>query len=163
MSTTSMLIRRLRHSAAALDAETLPWSSPIVGVFFFFCGPLRGLAELRRGDQPPTASQLEKLLPDPVLGMVPKMEGCLHAVRNGVTTARLASPLAGSSTLRSPLEIFTDEGTASIGARLTSKRSWMTNQELTAPPAGRARLANNGMAPSRPPPVRGEGLPAPGR
>ena len=39
--------------------------------------------------------------------MVPKMEGCLHAVRNGVTTARVIDGRVQHSIL---LEIFTDEG-----------------------------------------------------
>ncbi len=54
-----------------------------------------------------TASQLEKLLPDLSSGMVPKMEGCLHAVRNGVNTARVIDGRVQHSIL---LEIFTDEG-----------------------------------------------------
>lgn len=54
-----------------------------------------------------TASQLEKLLPELSSGMVPKMEGCLHAVRNGVTTARVIDGRVQHSIL---LEIFTDEG-----------------------------------------------------
>lgn len=39
--------------------------------------------------------------------MVPKMEGCLHAVRNGVNTARVIDGRVQHSIL---LEIFTDEG-----------------------------------------------------
>lgn len=54
-----------------------------------------------------TAAQLEKLLPDLSAGMVPKMEGCLHAVRNGVNTARVIDGRVQHSIL---LEIFTDEG-----------------------------------------------------
>jgi len=54
-----------------------------------------------------TASQLEKLLPELSSGMVPKMEGCLHAVRNGVRTARVIDGRVQHSIL---LEIFTDEG-----------------------------------------------------
>ncbi|OSC61043.1 acetylglutamate kinase [Streptomyces sp. 4F] len=54
-----------------------------------------------------TAAQLEKLLPELSSGMVPKMEGCLHAVRNGVTTARVIDGRVQHSIL---LEIFTDEG-----------------------------------------------------
>ncbi|MFD8430931.1 hypothetical protein ACFV1R_25390, partial [Streptomyces coelicoflavus] len=38
---------------------------------------------------------------------VPKMEGCLHAVRGGVTTARVIDGRVQHSIL---LEIFTDEG-----------------------------------------------------
>jgi acetylglutamate kinase len=54
-----------------------------------------------------TASELERLLPDLSSGMVPKMEGCLHAVRGGVTTARVIDGRVQHSIL---LEIFTDEG-----------------------------------------------------
>ncbi len=54
-----------------------------------------------------TASQLEKLLPELSSGMVPKMQGCLHAVRNGVETARVIDGRVQHSIL---LEIFTDEG-----------------------------------------------------
>lgn len=39
--------------------------------------------------------------------MVPKMRGCLHAVRNGVETARVIDGRVQHSIL---LEIFTDEG-----------------------------------------------------
>lgn len=39
--------------------------------------------------------------------MVPKMRGCLHAVRNGVHTARVIDGRVQHSIL---LEIFTDEG-----------------------------------------------------
>lgn len=39
--------------------------------------------------------------------MVPKMQGCLHAVRNGVETARVIDGRVQHSIL---LEIFTDEG-----------------------------------------------------
>ena len=54
-----------------------------------------------------TASELEKLLPELASGMVPKMEGCLHAVRNGVQhRARLDGRVQHSILL----EIFTDEG-----------------------------------------------------
>ncbi len=54
-----------------------------------------------------TVSELEKLLPELSSGMVPKMEGCLHAVRNGVNTARVLDGRVQHSIL---LEIFTDSG-----------------------------------------------------
>lgn len=54
-----------------------------------------------------TARELEKLLPDLASGMVPKMQGCLYAVRNGVHTARVIDGRVPHSIL---LEIFTDEG-----------------------------------------------------
>ncbi|MFB4421416.1 acetylglutamate kinase [Streptomyces sp. QL37] len=36
-----------------------------------------------------TATELEKLLPELARGMIPKMAGCLRAVRSGVATARI--------------------------------------------------------------------------
>jgi acetylglutamate kinase len=54
-----------------------------------------------------TATQLEKLLPELSSGMVPKMRGCLDAVRGGVRTARVIDGRVPHSIL---LEIFTDEG-----------------------------------------------------
>jgi acetylglutamate kinase len=54
-----------------------------------------------------TAAELEKLLPELSSGMVPKMEGCLHAVRNGVNTARVLDGRVAHSIL---LEIFTNAG-----------------------------------------------------
>ncbi|MGQ4513740.1 acetylglutamate kinase [Streptomyces sp. DW26H14] len=54
-----------------------------------------------------TADQLEKLLPDLSSGMAPKMQGCLYAVRGGVSTARVIDGRVPHSIL---LEIFTDEG-----------------------------------------------------
>jgi acetylglutamate kinase len=54
-----------------------------------------------------TADELEELLPTLASGMVPKMEGCLKAVRQGVGTARVLDGRVQHSLL---LEIFTDEG-----------------------------------------------------
>ena len=50
--------------------------------------------------------RLEKLLPDLASGMVPKMEGCLHAVDRRAP-ARVIDGRVPHSIL---LEIFTDEG-----------------------------------------------------
>ncbi|MGW5695668.1 hypothetical protein ACWEWX_33465, partial [Streptomyces asiaticus] len=49
----------------------------------------------------------KNMLPELASGMVPKMEGCLYAVRHGVTTARVLDGRVPHSIL---LEIFTDEG-----------------------------------------------------
>ncbi|MBF9068598.1 acetylglutamate kinase [Streptacidiphilus fuscans] len=54
-----------------------------------------------------TVSELEKLLPTLASGMLPKMEGCMRAVREGVGTARVLDGRVQHSLL---LEIFTDEG-----------------------------------------------------
>ncbi|MGK5549635.1 acetylglutamate kinase [Streptomyces sp. URMC 127] len=55
-----------------------------------------------------TVSQLKALLPDLASGMVPKMEGCLRAVRGGVGAAHVLDGRVPHSLL---LEVFTGEGT----------------------------------------------------
>lgn len=86
--------------AAALGAETLMVLTDVEGLYEDWPHSDEVISRL-------TASQLEKLLPDLSSGMVPKMEGCLFAVRNGVTTARVIDGRVQHSIL---LEIFTDEG-----------------------------------------------------
>ncbi|QLE75204.1 acetylglutamate kinase [Streptomyces rectiverticillatus] len=54
-----------------------------------------------------TAGELEALLPGLASGMVPKMEGCLRAVRAGVRTAHVLDGRVPHSLL---LEVFTGEG-----------------------------------------------------
>ncbi len=86
--------------AAALGAETLMVLTDVEGLY----------ADWPRSDDVIsrlTVSELEKLLPDLASGMVPKMEGCLHAVRQGVRTARVIDGRVQHAIL---LEIFTDEG-----------------------------------------------------
>ncbi|MFF7858202.1 acetylglutamate kinase [Streptomyces sp. NPDC007904] len=86
--------------AAALGAETLMVLTDVEGLYEDWPHSDEVISRL-------TASQLEKLLPELSSGMVPKMEGCLHAVRNGVNTARVIDGRVQHSIL---LEIFTDEG-----------------------------------------------------
>ncbi|WP_019360067.1 acetylglutamate kinase [Streptomyces sp. AA1529] len=86
--------------AAALGAETLMVLTDVEGLYADWPNSDDVISEL-------TAAELEKLLPDLASGMVPKMEGCLHAVRNGVHTARVLDGRVPHSIL---LEIFTDEG-----------------------------------------------------
>jgi len=86
--------------AAALGAETLMVLTDVEGLYADWPDSDEVISEL-------TAGELEKLLPDLASGMVPKMEGCLHAVRNGVRTARVLDGRVPHSIL---LEIFTDEG-----------------------------------------------------
>jgi acetylglutamate kinase len=86
--------------AAALDAETLMVLTDVEGLYADWPDSDEVISQL-------TAEELEKLLPDLASGMVPKMEGCLHAVRNGVRTARVLDGRVPHSIL---LEIFTDEG-----------------------------------------------------
>ncbi|MEV7612982.1 acetylglutamate kinase [Streptomyces sp. NPDC089799] len=86
--------------AAALGAETLMVLTDVEGLYADWPNSDEVISQL-------TASELEKLLPELASGMVPKMEGCLHAVRNGVRTARVIDGRVQHSIL---LEIFTDEG-----------------------------------------------------
>ncbi|KOU01859.1 acetylglutamate kinase [Streptomyces sp. NRRL F-5755] len=86
--------------AAALGAETLMVLTDVEGLYEDWPHSDEVISRL-------TATELEKLLPDLASGMVPKMRGCLHAVRNGVHTARVIDGRVQHSIL---LEIFTDEG-----------------------------------------------------
>ncbi|MGI5351189.1 acetylglutamate kinase [Streptomyces sp. CA-250714] len=86
--------------AAALGAETLMVLTDVEGLYADWPHSDDVISEL-------TAAELEKLLPELASGMVPKMEGCLYAVRNGVHTARVLDGRVPHSIL---LEIFTDEG-----------------------------------------------------
>ncbi|NJQ16579.1 acetylglutamate kinase [Streptomyces bohaiensis] len=86
--------------AAALGAETLMVLTDVEGLYEDWPHSDDVISRL-------TAAELETLLPSLASGMVPKMEGCLHAVRNGVRTARVIDGRVPHSIL---LEIFTDEG-----------------------------------------------------
>jgi len=86
--------------AASLGAETLMVLTDVEGLYADWPNSDDVISEL-------TAAELEKLLPELASGMVPKMEGCLYAVRNGVHTARVLDGRVPHSIL---LEIFTDEG-----------------------------------------------------
>ncbi|MFH8795245.1 acetylglutamate kinase [Streptomyces sp. NPDC017941] len=86
--------------AAALGAETLMVLTDVEGLYEDWPDNDDVISRL-------TATELEKLIPDLSSGMVPKMRGCLHAVRNGVNTARVIDGRVQHSIL---LEIFTDEG-----------------------------------------------------
>ncbi len=86
--------------AAALGAETLMVLTDVEGLYADWPNSDDVISQL-------TASELEELLPELASGMVPKMEGCLYAVRNGVNTARVIDGRVQHSIL---LEIFTDEG-----------------------------------------------------
>ncbi|WP_326600033.1 acetylglutamate kinase [Streptomyces sp. NBC_01803] len=86
--------------AAALGAETLMVLTDVEGLYADWPASDEVISRL-------TESELEKLLPDLASGMVPKMAGCLYAVRNGVRTARVIDGRVQHAIL---LEIFTDEG-----------------------------------------------------
>ncbi|MCZ7430348.1 acetylglutamate kinase [Streptomyces sp. WMMC1477] len=86
--------------AAALGAETLMVLTDVEGLYADWPHSDDVISKL-------TVAELEKLLPGLASGMVPKMEGCLHAVRGGVRTARVIDGRVQHAIL---LEIFTDEG-----------------------------------------------------
>ncbi|MGP3969171.1 acetylglutamate kinase [Streptomyces sp. 6N223] len=86
--------------AAALGAETLMVLTDVEGLYADWPASDEVISRL-------TVSELEKLLPDLASGMVPKMEGCVYAVRHGVRTARVIDGRVQHAIL---LEIFTDEG-----------------------------------------------------
>ncbi|GAA2712638.1 MULTISPECIES: acetylglutamate kinase [Streptomyces] len=86
--------------AAALGAETLMVLTDVEGLYADWPHSDEVISQL-------TAGELERLLPELSSGMVPKMQGCLHAVRGGVNTARVIDGRVQHAIL---LEIFTDEG-----------------------------------------------------
>ncbi|MFD5702896.1 acetylglutamate kinase [Streptomyces lasiicapitis] len=86
--------------AAALGAETLMVLTDVEGLYEDWPHSDDVISRL-------TATELEKLIPELSSGMVPKMQGCLHAVRGGVHTARVIDGRVQHAIL---LEIFTDEG-----------------------------------------------------
>ncbi|GAA0395186.1 acetylglutamate kinase [Streptomyces luteireticuli] len=92
--------------AGALGAEKLVVLTDVEGLY----------ADWPRSDdviRRLTVSELEAMLPGLASGMVPKMEGCLRAVRGGVETAHVLDGRVPHSLL---LEVFTDEtvGTAVV-------------------------------------------------
>ncbi|WP_030616255.1 acetylglutamate kinase [Streptomyces sclerotialus] len=105
--------------AAALNAETLMVLTDVEGLYEDWPNSDEVISRL-------TATELEKLLPDLASGMVPKMRGCLHAVRNGVHTARVIDGRVQHSIL---LEIFTDEG---IGTMVVPDAKEHTDDEGAA-------------------------------
>ncbi|AXK32159.1 acetylglutamate kinase [Streptomyces armeniacus] len=109
--------------AAALGAETLMVLTDVEGLYADWPNSDDVISEL-------TASELEKLLPDLASGMVPKMEGCLHAVRGGVRTARVLDGRVPHSIL---LEIFTDEGIGTMVVPDTAGHDAATAPQETAP------------------------------
>jgi acetylglutamate kinase len=86
--------------AAALHAEKLVFLTDVEGLYADWPATGDVISQL-------TVSDLEKLLPNLASGMVPKMEGCLRAVRAGVGKAHVLDGRVPHSLL---LEVFTDEG-----------------------------------------------------
>ncbi|WP_431042198.1 acetylglutamate kinase [Streptomyces sp. P1-3] len=85
--------------AAALRAHALVVLTDVEGLYADWPNSDEVISRL-------SASELEKLLPELADGMVPKMAGCLHAVRNGVGSARVIDGRVHHSVL---LEMFTRE------------------------------------------------------
>ncbi|MEU7415390.1 acetylglutamate kinase [Streptomyces antibioticus] len=68
--------------ASALDAERLVMLTDVAGLYADWPHSAEVIKRL-------TAAQLEELLPGLAGGMLPKMEGCLRAVRSGVRRAQV--------------------------------------------------------------------------
>ncbi|MER7733156.1 acetylglutamate kinase [Streptomyces erythrochromogenes] len=90
--------------ATALRAQALVMLTDVAGLYAGWPAGGEVIARL-------TARELEKLLPELADGMVPKMTGCLHAVRGGVGTARVIDGRVPHAVL---LEMFTDEGVGTV-------------------------------------------------
>jgi acetylglutamate kinase len=90
--------------ATALGAEALVLLTDVAGLYAGWPHSEEVIPRL-------TAGELEKLLPELSDGMVPKMTGCLHAVRNGVGAARVIDGRVPHSVL---LEMFTDDGVGTV-------------------------------------------------
>ncbi|MFJ4467394.1 acetylglutamate kinase [Streptomyces sp. NPDC089424] len=90
--------------ARALRAESLVLLTDVAGLYAGWPHSQEVIARL-------TAGELEKLLPELSEGMVPKMTGCLHAVRGGVGTARVIDGRIPHSVL---WQMFTDDGAGTV-------------------------------------------------
>jgi acetylglutamate kinase len=90
--------------AAALGAEMLLILTDVEGLYRNWPHSDEVIPRL-------TAGELAALLPGLASGMVPKMEGCLHAVNNGVHSARVVDGRVKHSLLQ---QLFTDEGTGTV-------------------------------------------------
>ncbi|MDG9723699.1 MULTISPECIES: acetylglutamate kinase [unclassified Streptomyces] len=90
--------------AAALGARTLLILTDVEGLYANWPHSDEVIPRL-------TARELAALLPSLASGMVPKMEGCLHAVNNGVRTARVVDGRVEHAIL---LPIFTDQGAGTV-------------------------------------------------
>jgi acetylglutamate kinase len=85
--------------AVALDAEKLVMLTDVEGLYANWPHSTEVIERL-------TAGELEKLLPELASGMLPKMEGCLRAVRAGVRMAHVLDGRVPHSLL---LGVFTDD------------------------------------------------------
>jgi len=90
--------------AVALRAEKLVMLTDVEGLYANWPDPDSLLHVVR-------ASDLERLLPGLASGMIPKMEGCLDAVRGGVPRAHVIDGRLAHSVL---LEVFTSTGVGTM-------------------------------------------------
>jgi acetylglutamate kinase len=90
--------------ATALRAEALVMLTDVAGLYAGWPHSDEVIPRL-------TADELEKLLPELSDGMVPKMTGCLNAVRGGVGAARVIDGRIPHSVL---LEMFTEDGVGTV-------------------------------------------------
>ncbi|MEQ8143361.1 acetylglutamate kinase [Streptomyces sp. OP7] len=90
--------------AVALGAETLLILTDVEGLYRNWPDSDEVIPRL-------TAGELTGLLPRLSSGMIPKMAGCLHAVNNGVRSARVIDGRVRHSIL---LQMFTDHGAGTV-------------------------------------------------
>jgi acetylglutamate kinase len=86
--------------AAALDAEKLVMLTDVEGLYANWPHSTEVIERL-------TTGELEKVLPELASGMLPKMEGCLRAVRAGVRKAHVLDGRVPHSVLRG---VFNGDG-----------------------------------------------------
>ena len=118
--------------AEALDAEKLVYLTDIEGL-------RRDVDDAASLIRQTTADELEALVADGAIagGMIPKVEACIHAVRNGVGRAHILDGRIAHVLL---LEIFTDAGIGTMVLPIGSRCASMTIQvdQLTAGAPGRS-------------------------
>ncbi|MER5725774.1 acetylglutamate kinase [Streptomyces sp. NPDC002418] len=79
--------------AVALDAEKLVMLTDVEGLYANWPHSTELVRRI-------TADEIEKLLPELASGMLPKMDGCLRAVRAGVRSAHILEGRVPNATLR---------------------------------------------------------------
>jgi acetylglutamate kinase len=90
--------------AVALGASKLVVLTDVEGVYASWPDRSTVIAEM-------SAEELEKLLPESDTGMLPKLEACLRAARQGVPRSSVVDGRAPHALL---LEVFTDEGVGTM-------------------------------------------------
>ena len=95
--------------AVALEAERLVVLTDVEGLYADWPNSKEIISEIG-------ATELAELLPSLESGMVPKMEACLRAVREGVSRATVIDGRVPHSLL---LEVFTDAGVGTMVTRAT--------------------------------------------